>query len=384
MKALIVGAGIGGLTTAIALRQADIDVVVLERAAKLKEAGAGLLLGANAIKVLDRLGLGDAVREIGAPTMVGNLFSWRGEELVSLSADQVERLVGAESFAVHRADFQTVLLRSLGDDHSHGPVRLDAELVSFAQDGKGVRAFLDDGGEERADLLVGADGIHSKIRSDLHGRQAPIYAGYTAWRGVVDYQDGLLSQGGGFESWGRGTRFGCARMGGGRMYWFATRNAPEGGDDGPAGGRRTLLDMFRGWHEPIRELIAATPEEDIRRDDVYDRKPVKRWGEGRVTLLGDAAHPMTPNLGQGACQAIEDAFELAGCLRSEAKVEDALRLYEARRTRRTAAVVWLSRRMGQVGQLENPWLCRLRDAAAKRMPDSFQRRQLQMVLGYEP
>ncbi len=384
MKALIVGAGIGGLTTAIALRQADIDVVVLERAAELKEAGAGLLLGANAIKVLDRLGLGDAVREIGAPTMVGNLFSWRGEELVSLSADQVERLVGAESFAVHRADFQSVLLRSLGDDHSHGPVRLDAELVSFAQDGKGVRAFLDDGGEECADLLVGADGIHSKIRSELHGCQAPIYAGYTAWRGVVDYQEELLSQGGGFESWGRGTRFGCARMGGGRMYWFATRNALEGGSDRPAGGRRTLLDMFRGWHEPIRELIAATPEEDIRRDDVYDRKPVKRWGEGRVTLLGDAAHPMTPNLGQGACQAIEDAFELAGCLRAETKVEDALGLYESRRTRRTAAVVRLSRRMGQVGQLENLWLCRLRDTATKRMPDSFQRRQLQMVLGYEP
>ena len=265
---------------------------------------------------------------------------------------------------------------------------LGAELVGFAQDETNVRAFLADGGEERADLLIGADGIHSKIRNDLHGRHAPIYAGYTAWRGVVDYQNELLPRGGGFESWGCGTRFGCARMGGGRMYWFATRNAPEGGDDGPAGGRRTLLDMFRGWHEPVPDLIAATPEEDIRRDDVYDRQPVKRWGEGRVTLLGDAAHLMTPNLGQGACQAIEDAFELAdalaGCLRERSGVEAALGLYEARRTRRTAAIVRLSRRMGQVGQLENPWLCRLRDAAAKRMPDSFQRRQLQMVLGYKP
>ena len=380
MKALVVGAGIGGLTTAIALRRAGVEIAVLERAAELRESGAGLLLGANAIKVLDRLGLGDAVREIGAPTMVGNLFSWKGETLVSLSADQVVELVGAESFAVHRADLQAILLQALGDDS----VRLGAELTNFAQDEKNVRAFLADGGEHSADLLVGADGIHSKVRDNLHGYHSPVYAGYTSWRGVVDYQRELLSQGGGFESWGRGTRFGCARMGGGRMYWFATRNAPEGGDDSLAGSRQALLDMFRGWHEPIRELIEATTEKDIRRDDIYDRKPTKRWGRGRVTLLGDAAHPMTPNLGQGACQAIEDAFVLAECLREEARVEEALGLYETRRTGRTAAIVRLSRRMGQVGQLENPRLCRLRDAAVKKMPDRFQRRQLQMVLGYEP
>lgn len=367
------------MTAAIALRRVGIEVVVLERATELKEAGAGLLLGANAIKALDKIHLGDAVRGIGAPTLLGTLYSWNGEVLVSLLADQVTELVGAESFAVYRAGLQAELLGELGEEN----VRLGADCTGFDQDQLGVKVFLDDGNELDADFLIGADGIHSTIRNQLLGYKKPVYAGYTAWRGVADYQNDLLTRGGGFESWGRGTRFGCARMGGGSMYWFATRNAPEGGDDDPGGSRRTLLEMFSGWHEPVEELIESTSESDIRRDDVYDRDPVKRWGDGRVTLLGDAAHPMTPNLGQGACQAIEDAAVLADCLREKTGIAAALSFYEARRTVRTSAIVRLSRRMGRVGQLEHPLLCRLRDTAVKRMPDFIQCKQLQMVLGYE-
>ena len=367
------------MTAAIALRHAGIEAIVLERATELKEVGAGLLLGANAVKALDKIHLGDAARHIGAPTLVGALRSWNGEVLVSLSADQVTKLVGAESFAVHRAGLQAALLRELGEEY----VRLGADCTGFTQDRSGVKVFLDDGNELNADLLVGADGLYSTIRDRLLGYAKPAYAGYTAWRGIVYYPHDLLSDGGGFESWGRGTRFGCARMGGGQMYWFATRNAPEGGDDAPIGSRKTLLEMFGGWHEPVEDLVGETDETDIRRDDVYDREPVKRWGEGRVTLLGDAAHPMTPNLGQGACQAIEDAVVLAGCLREKAGVAAALRLYEARRAGRTAEIVRLSRRMGRVGQLERPSLCRLRDAAVKRMPGLVQRKQLRKVLAYE-
>ena len=244
--------------------------------------------------------------------------------------------------------------------------------------------FLDDGSELNADLLVGADGIYSTIRGELLGHEKPTYAGYTAWRGIVEYPHSTYSPKEEASSPGAGGRGsvvpgwaaeGCTGLP------PATPRKEE--DDGPIGSRRTLLGIFSGWHEPVEELIEATSETDIRRDDVYDREPVERWGRGRVTLLGDAAHPMTPNLGQGACQAIEDAVGLAGCLQEEAGVAAALRSYEARRTRRTAAIVRLSRRMGQVGQLEHPLLCRLRDATAKRLPASIQRRQLQMILGYE-
>lgn len=379
MRALIVGGGIGGLTAAISLRRAGAETTVFERTSEIKEARAGLLLGANAVKALGKLGLMEAVRETGVPTTLGGeLRSWRGETLVRLSAPEMREAAGTDSLAVHRADLQRALLNSLGGE----TVRLGAECAGFEQDADGVRVFLSGGGEEHGDLLVGADGLYSEIRAGLFGAERPRYAGYTAWRGVAGSGEGLLPRGEGFESWGRGARFGCAPVGSGRIYWFATRNAPGGKDDEPAGSRARLLEIFRGWHEPVEALIQATGEPAILHNDIYDREPTGRWSAGRTTLLGDAAHPMTPNLGQGACQAIEDAVVLARCV-DEDDVPAAVELYEARRADRTAEIVRLSRRLGRVGQWENPLLCRLRDAAMKRLPERVQRRQIENVLGYE-
>jgi 2-polyprenyl-6-methoxyphenol hydroxylase-like FAD-dependent oxidoreductase len=233
--------------------------------------------------------------------------------------------------------------------------------------------------EERGDLLVGADGLNSVVRARLFGDEKPLYAGYTAWRGIAG--DGFMRDGWGSESWGRGERFGMVSLGRGRLYWFATRNAPEGENEDAAGRKAELLRHFGRWHEPIPALIRATEGAEILRNDVYDREPLKSWGVGRVTLLGDAAHPMTPNLGQGACQAIEDAVVLAGCVREAS--DAALRLYEKRRKGRTATIVRRSRLVGRIGQLENPLLCGLRDALAKATPLRAQLRQLDPIVGYE-
>jgi 2-polyprenyl-6-methoxyphenol hydroxylase-like FAD-dependent oxidoreductase len=274
-----------------------------------------------------------------------------------------------------------MLLREV--DEAGATVWTGKELVGFEQTCDSVHAFFADETEERGAVLVGADGLRSRVRGRLFGDERPRYAGYTSWRGVAPESE-LVPVGGGFESWGRGRRFGCAHVGGGRVYWFATRNAPEGGDDGPAGSRATLLEAFRGWHEPVEPLIRATEEDAILRTDIYDRDPLgKIWGEGRTTLLGDAAHPMTPNLGQGACQAIEDTVVLARCLRESGESAGALRRYEALRSDRTAAIVRRSRRIGWVGQLENPFLCRLRERALKLIPVEMQLRQIQEVVGYE-
>ncbi len=383
-KVIVAGAGIGGLTAAIALRQSGFEVAVLERAADLGEVGAGLLLAANAQKALGKLGLAEAVSSLGTPASAAEIRSWRGEVLASIPASELEKKVGAPSAAVHRADLQALLVRGVGE----GTLRLGAEVGGFEQDRSGVTLSLAGGSQERADILVGADGLRSRIRATLFGSQKPRYAGYTAWRAVVEVGEELLPWGKGFESWGRGARFGCAHIGRGRIYWFATANAPEGEKDGPPGSlaspKATLLHLFGDWHRPIVELIEATDEGAVLRTDIYDREPLgERWGEAKVTLLGDAAHPMTPNLGQGACQAIEDAVVLARCLSEGGAAPVALRRYERLRSDQVAMVVRRSRRIGRVGQLENPLLCRLRDRALAMVPPKVQLKQLGEIVGHE-
>ena len=385
MRAMIVGAGMGGLTAAIALQRAGIETPVFERAGELREVGAGILLAANAVRALRELGLSDEVRRLGTPASAAQIRSWRGQTLADVPTEELEERVGAPSAAVHRADLQTLLLRELGEKN----VRLGARCTGFEQDNEGVTAIFANGSEERGDVLIGADGLNSTVRAQVHGPEKPRYAGYTAWRAVVEPTRELLPWGTGFESWGRGERFGCVHIGGGRIYWFATRNAPEGEKDGtigtPSGPKAALMRFFGRWHHPIPGLISETGEHEIRRDDLYDREPLSgTWGTGRITLLGDAAHPMTPNLGQGACQAIEDAVVLARCLREDGeRVPSALRKYEDLRRERTAWMIRRSRMLGRVGQLESPLLCRLRDAVLKATPARIQLRQFERMMLYE-
>ena len=376
-RAMIVGGGIGGLAAAVALGRAGVEVAVFERAPEIQEVGAGISLWANATRALKEIGVYDEIRSSGAAEIGGELRSWRGGLITEIPAAALKASFGEANLAVHRADLQKSLLAALPP----GTVRLGAWFTDFEQNGDGVVARFADGSEERGDLLVGADGLHSSVRTQLFGRQAPRYAGYTAWRGITETGEGSLPEGVGLNLWGRGTEFGLAGIGRGRFYWFATRNAPEGEEEAAAGRKREVLDLLSGWYEPARAAVEATAEPEILRNDIYDRDPLPRWGVGRVTLLGDAAHPMTPNLGQGACQAIEDAVVLARCLDDE--VPRSLRLYEERRVRRTAVVVKRSRLAGRISQLENPLLCRLRDAVAKRTSARAQLRQYEEIARYQ-
>jgi 2-polyprenyl-6-methoxyphenol hydroxylase-like FAD-dependent oxidoreductase len=216
---------------------------------------------------------------------------------------------------------------------------------------------------------VGADGLHSAVRQVMRGRGPPRYAGYTSWRALVE--DVELPRPDRFtESWGPGRRFGIAPIGHGRVYWFAVADAPPGQmDEGDP--RAGLLARFAGWHQPIEAMISAAAPDRILRTDIYDRPPIDRWIEGYVTLLGDAAHPMTPNLGQGGCQAIEDAVVLASALARFGEVQPALLHYQKRRLQRANSFVVRSWRFGQIAHLRTPTMRWLRDRALRAIPASF-------------
>ncbi len=378
-RAIIIGGGIGGLCAAIALEQKGIEVAAFERAPELQEVGAGLSLSVNAIKALDKIGMKDALRQLSIPQTSGGIRNQQGQ-ILSLAQRRNNDNNEAETLIlmVHRAELLDALLQKLGAE----TVTLNAECTGFAQDESGVIARFADGSEAHGSFLVGADGIHSVIRAAIFGKEKPRYSGYTAWRAVVEFDHPFLQQGTS-ETWGRGARFGIVPMSQKRVYWFATNNAPEGVIDSPTQRKQELLKLFGGWHTPIAALIDATPESAILRNDIVDREPLRNWTKGRVTLLGDAAHPMTPNLGQGACQAIEDAVVLADCISINPNVEAALKAYEARRLERTSRVVEQSHRIGKMVQNANPVVCTLRNAVMRVMPASMQMKQLNWIIEHE-
>jgi len=374
-EVLIAGAGIGGLTLACALRRQGLRARVLESAPLLGPVGAGITVQSNAMSALKRVGLDGAVAAAGAEMTRAVILTPEGKLLCETPLEPLTRELGAPSIALLRSRLHRVLLQAVGED----AVETGRAVTGYQQEGRKVCAQVKTGDPVEADLLVGADGFRSVVRAQMAGDDEPDYAGYTSWRGVSPRAD-LVSPGRTCESWGRGERFGIVPIGFGEVYWFAVAQAPSGGRD--AEPRAALLRRFGGWHAPIRELIASTDEARIVRTDIADRPPLSCWHDGRVALLGDAAHPMTPNMGQGGCQAIEDAVVLAACLGAAPSLESALRQYERRRMARAYGVVRASRRLGAIIQGTNPLLCWLRDTGMRLTPPSAMLRKLRDTLTF--
>lgn len=377
-KVIIIGGGIGGLCAAIALQQYGFEVKVYEKVKKLGEVGAGLTLWSNAIKALRELGVADEVIRTGSKVNRSQIRASNGDTLYDARLGEMESRFGEPVVAIHRAALHEILINALLPN----TLRLGVGFIKFVQNENGVTVYFDNGESRMADLLIGADGVHSAVRAQMFPEIKLRYSGYTAWRGIVETENeaalGLTS-----ESWGVGARFGIVRVDKSRIYWFATSNQPAGEKSTGEQRKAKLLNIFKDWHAPIRYLVDSTPADVILQNDIHDIEPFAAWTSGRVTLLGDAAHATTPNMGQGACMAIESACALSRALKAEADHRSALRRYEGERHARTAWITNTSWMIGKGGQVGNPLLCRLRNFLVKITPAEAMQKNIHRAAGFD-
>jgi 2-polyprenyl-6-methoxyphenol hydroxylase-like FAD-dependent oxidoreductase len=364
-SAIVVGGGISGLAAATALRRIGWRVRLLERSPRFAEVGAGISLWPNALRALDQIGVGERIRAFAAPELNTGIRHRDGRFLARTDVTELSRRVGAV-LVLHRADLLSVLVDAEGG-RAEGGVEVTA--VTSTQDRAEVHYA---GGVDSADLVIGADGIRSVVRRALWPQaRPPRYAGYTAWR-LVTPPVSILDAG---ETWGIGSRFGYAALPDGRVYCYATANAAEGttAEDELAEVRA----RFGDWHDPIPRLLQAATS--VLRHDLYELPDLSSYVHGRTVLVGDAAHAMTPNLGQGACQALEDVATLATLL-ERYEIPEALAHYDSFRRRHTQSVVHRSRQAGALGQWSSPVAVALRDGLMRYLPASAMVRQLEPIL----
>jgi 2-polyprenyl-6-methoxyphenol hydroxylase-like FAD-dependent oxidoreductase len=362
MKVLIVGAGIGGLTTAIALRRAGIEATVFEQAPELRAVGAGISLWPNAIKVLRQLGVGDAVEAAGRTVTGAETRDGRGAILHSSPVDQLASRFGAPLVMVHRAALHAALVAALDEDAIH----LGRHGVGLEQEACRVRVRFDDESEVSGQVVVGADGIRSVVRAKTLADGPPRSSGLCSWRAVTDVPPALAEALAGGEWWARGSVFGAQRLPGNQVYWYAADRARPGAQASHA-EKSGLLETFGDWQALVPGLIDETADVDILRNDLFDRPAAPGLAFGRVALLGDAGHPMLPYLGQGACQAIEDAAALAAALQGNPRdAVHALETYSRKRLQPSSEAAATSRRMARVAHLRNPVGVALRRTLLKR------------------
>lgn len=381
---LVAGAGIGGLAAAAALRREGIPVEVFERASNpVPERGTGLTLWGNAIQVLDRLGCGEAVRAAGGVVDRTEIRSAGGRLLIDTPIADTAREVGApDSYVVRRRD----LLQALYDARGDVPVHVDKEATEYRVESGGVTLCFADGSSARGSALVCADGARSALRAQMLADGEAIPLGSPIWRGISD-ADGGLRPGIAVLVWGHtGGGIGGGHIRDGHVSWtIAVNSATERElDANPGRHKEILLRFVDGLDDALTGAVRTTPDDDIISAHVLVRRPSPRWGEGPVTLLGDAAHAMPTAFGQGGCQALEDALSLAVRVAEAGDLTDGLRSYETHRQQR---VNWLRERIERVdrfSRVENRFVCGLRDLVVPLVPQKGSIEMWRRIMTLEP
>ena len=369
MKITIIGAGIGGLTTAIALQQKGFEVEIFEASPEFKKAGSGINLAINAMQVYRRLGIYDTIFEAGSYTSKMIVCNKDLKALSEVDLIAFETTFNAKTVAIHRATLHQILL----DELSNVPIHLNKKLKSLEQIANKVELSFEDGTRHTAELLIGADGIHSAVRKSIFQNTETRRAKQICWRGITNTKLPATFQVELNELWGIGKRFGFVHINKDEVYWYALSNFKN--DPKSEFKDVDLSSLFADFHPIINKLITETPKENILTNEIADLKPIDTWYKGNVCLLGDAAHATTPNMGQGACQAIESALALSICLAKENDHQKAFARFQNVRKKKAIQVVANSWKVGKLSQTQNPFFNKFRDLVIPLVPKSLTKKQ---------
>ncbi|MDF0552395.1 FAD-dependent urate hydroxylase HpxO [Kamptonema sp. UHCC 0994] len=345
LKIIIIGAGIGGLTAGIALRQAGYEIEIYDRVKELRPAGAGISLWSNGVKVLNRLGLGEKMAAIGGIMNRMQYRSLTGELLNDIDLQPLIEEVGQRPYPVARADLQKMLLEAY-----EGEVKLNSKCIGVEESENSVTAIFENGHRATGDLVIAADGIHSTLRKYVLAEEIhPQYGGYINWNGLVEASEDLAPK----NTWvvyvGEHKRASMMPVAGNRLYFFFDVPLAKGTPSEPQNYRAELAEYFKGWAQPVQTLIKRIDPMKTSRPEINDVGPLDRFVRGRVALLGDSVHATCPDLGQGGCQAMEDGLVLTQyLLTTNLGVEYALKRYEAERKERANAVVMKARKRAEM------------------------------------
>jgi FAD-dependent urate hydroxylase len=362
VKVVVVGGGVAGLTLALALRRAGVEVEVHEKFDHLQGRTTGFTVWSYAIQKLTGFGLDRTkLDRIGTAIEVTEIRNQDGTLLGSMPVGEASRELGAPSYDINRRDLQETIVDELGPEIVH----MGSEVVGVETGDGAATVLLAGGGRASGDLVVGADGIYSVLRDQVVAKSKLRYSGFAGWSGLIEFEHELLEDGHHVEIWGRGSKAGVATAGTGHARWYVTERAPAGQKDVR---RDEIFAHVEGWYPLIHDAVTATDESQIVRTEAWDLDPLDTWVKGRVVLLGDAAHATTPFAAMGACMAIDDADTLNGLLAGDGSIEWALSGYQEHRKKQAEKTVHHGRTMGHLAQLHNPFAIHARDAMFTHMP----------------
>ncbi|REG98623.1 FAD-dependent monooxygenase [Flavobacterium aquicola] len=364
---VILGASVGGLTTAIALRQKGFEnITIFEQRETAVTIGAGIVLWANASKILDNLNLLPEVKKIGG--QIKNMERWTDKEefLGSINVSEINTVIGSTSYSISRKELQEILLGKV--KNLKIPVFYNHKALQLSCKDNKATVLFDNGTEIKADILIGGDGrMNSVARQYVNGDNKPVYHNFVNWIGIVESDKPIFSNAENvLDFWGYGERFGIVPINEYKGYWAGGKSLPLNSPLKTKNYKEELLKLFATWSPKIQKTIQLSKEENIRYIEVFDHNPISNWYKNNVCLIGDSAHAALPTSGQGACQAIEDAWEFATALEQAKTHEEAFTAFQKKRVNRTTAITMAGRELAKSLFNDDPIFCNYRNENAKK------------------